>query len=162
MGYLWGLSWARSSVISTYPTSINSSLGFTRCGSFTSLLSTFPLCERLRWSYLVRGSAAILSSFLAFIFAILFSLFLVLIFAILLGWPFLIFTSFPSMREIPFIGSLSTTPTWIGSFFHLDFRVILHSGIFILFPPIPSICTVSRAASMTPLGTSFLRSPRIS
>ena len=33
------------------------------------------------------------------------------------------------MREIPFIGSLSTTPTWIGPSFHLDFRVILHTII---------------------------------
>ena len=126
---------------------INSSLGFPRRGSFTSFLSTFPLCERLRRLYLARGSAAILSSsFLAFIFAIL------------LGWPFLIFTSFPSMREIPFIGSLFTSPTWIGPFFHLDFRVILHNGIFILFPTIRSICTVSRAASMTPFGTLSRRS----
>ena len=102
-----------------------------------SLLSFLPSHSASVYNYLARGSAAILSSpFLAFIFAILFSSFLALIFAILLGWPFLVFTSFPSMREIPFIGSLSTTPTWIGPFFHLDFRVILHSGIFILFPSI--------------------------
>ena len=51
-----------------------------------------------------------------------------------LGWHFFVLTSFPSMREIPFIGSLSTTPTFIGPSFHWDFRVILHSGIFTLFP----------------------------
>ena len=76
----------------------------------------------------------------------------------LFGWHFLVFTSFPSIREITFMGSLSTTPTWIGPFFHWDFRVILHSSIFTLFPPIPSIITVSRVASITPLGNLFRRS----
>ena len=61
----------------------------------------------------------------------------------ILSLPFVAFnfilapTSFPSSKDMPFIGRLSITPTIIGPVLHFDLSSTSHRGISIFFPPIP-------------------------